>query len=216
MFEREIRDAQVVKRWGIVRTIRDQTIADHQHMVTVYTNDLCVFLRVDPLLHLAALQYAMWHDTKDEIFSGDMPGPSKRAMVVDRAAWDKKADEYSNRTFGAMYARMGVALSSVDMNRVKAIVKCADWLDAACEMGIEKQLGNCNVEVHLIRNTRKCLESATLLCNVMGKREWINDLKHRLTKAVKDATHGQSLGPVIADPEEYAIAVSLGLLPPAS
>ncbi len=217
MFEREIRDASFVTRWGIARTLRQQSIADHQFMVAVYANDICCKLGVDMVLHLDVLQHALWHDTEEEIFSGDMPGPSKRAMVSDKATWAKRLSEWCAQTFGAFHiVRNGMGGSLIHQTSVKYIVKAADWLDAACEMATEKQLGNQNVEVHIVRNTDMCCKAIRDMCQYLGKQEYADELQRQVRNAVKQAAHGQSLGPVIADPAEYQIAVDLGLITPAS
>lgn len=145
MFEREIRDASFVKRWAIVRTLRDQSIADHTFHVAMYTNDICVTLNVPPLLHLRALQYALWHDVRDEIFTGDWPGPAKRALTPtpgDRKRLGDKVAEWTKRVFGSLVNRAG---EGEGMDLIRAITKVADEMDAACELGTELQLGNSNV-----------------------------------------------------------------------
>lgn len=162
-FEREIRDASFVKRWAIVRTIRDQSISDHTFFVAMYTNDICIALNVHPLIHLRALQYALWHDLRDEIFTGDWPGPAKRALAPtakERAGLTARVEEWAKRVFGSLVNRSG---AGEDMEFIKAIVKVADNLDAACEMATELQLGNSNAAPLLDQQTDLVNKSCKVL-----------------------------------------------------
>lgn len=203
MFEREIRDGAFIPRWQIVRTLRTQSIAEHSYHVAMYVNEICVFLKIDPDTHRRTLQYALWHDLRDEIISGDMPGPAKRRLVKDREHWDNTADEMATSIFGFHQNRMGMHTSAAQQLMIKAIVKVADWLDAACEMAGEAQLGNRNVAHHVSGNTESCVEAAKFLCNMIGTAH--EGFVHVLRKAVSDAGSTFSRGPLIS-PTERSIA----------
>jgi len=80
MFDMITRGLSDVKRWGIVRTIRSQSVAEHQYFVGVWTPQLLRFVNVeDPALILQALEYALHHDDP-EIVSGDVPTPLKKRL----------------------------------------------------------------------------------------------------------------------------------------
>jgi 5'-deoxynucleotidase YfbR-like HD superfamily hydrolase len=170
MFERELRDGMTVKRWGIVRTIKDQSVAEHSHMVSLYTNDIASHFGYEPELHLLCLQYALWHDVKDEIISGDFPGPAKRALVKDRDLWDKRLNDAAHKIFGENRHREGHTGVALEANIVKLTVKVADWLDAAMFCMDERQFGNLNVQSHVEYNSQQCLESAELLISMLHNR----------------------------------------------
>lgn len=144
MLERELREMTHVPRWGIVRTIRQQFLSDHTAMVAVYANDLAVYLGLDLEDIGIILQLALWHDFKEEIFSGDITGPCKRAGMNNeaRSTWDRALHGMASRVFSSMGTRDGSEWAK-PLHHV--IVKLADMLDECSEMGIEISMGNRNV-----------------------------------------------------------------------
>lgn len=221
MFEREITDGRFVNRWSIVRRLREQSIAEHSHLVTVYANDIATYLGLPVEIRLAVALYAPWHDIADEIFTGDAPGPNKRAlfdaMGADaEAAHRAKLREWRDRTFPDFDKRTGFPLlrDVNDTMTVKLVVKTADWLEAAVAMGTEFQMGNQCTKRHVIPNMIGAVETAHKLCDHLrvGKNYGdevpftlsADDAKRRdLIRALETATYasmdGQSLGPWIAE-----------------
>ncbi len=69
-----------VKRWHIVHTIRDQSIAEHQYLVTVVAMELfsrmAGKLGLDESAWLPLIVGAMFHDAP-EVRYGDFPSPAK-------------------------------------------------------------------------------------------------------------------------------------------
>lgn len=210
MFEREILDSMFVKRWGIVRTLVPQSIAEHTFVVTHYANDICSLLDLDPATHLAVLQYAMWHDM-DECFTGDMPGPNKRGLLEAagggaKALWDAKLKEWAKRTFSNLYFRSGghASHSNHEAAMVKAVVKCADWLESSTRMATESQMGNgCTIR-HIEPNMNGAIEAARDVIFARFGKEYNETgakvyrvLIDAIKKAVEDAQTGQSVGPWI-------------------
>lgn len=138
MFEYEIRELSTVKRWSIVRTIGDQSVAEHSFNTAMYANDLCLLIGMTPEEHLAVLKYAMWHDM-EEIYTGDIPGPAKKKIVHKDfkdvvAVWIRK-------TFNALRNRRG---PTDELG--KHIVKIADMMDSAFELTTESLMGNMRVD----------------------------------------------------------------------
>jgi hypothetical protein len=75
--------ASSVKRWHIVDTARDQTLAEHQWNVTMISLELCDVLEFKswrPLVTILALE----HDI-EEVCLGDIPSPAKPDKI-----WEKK------------------------------------------------------------------------------------------------------------------------------
>lgn len=157
MFEREIRDASFVKRWSIVRTLRDQSIAEHQYFVAMYANDIASAIDLPMMMHVSLLQQCLWHDLEDEIFTGDIPGPAKRALQPDRESFKGKCREWTQKVFGVIGHRNGSGHRDSEQNVITAILKAADELDAACEMATEAQLGNRNCEIRILPPLRRGL-----------------------------------------------------------
>lgn len=72
---------QHVKRWHIVNTIKEQTVADHSWAVSLIAMD--VLKRAgDEHFAAQATLYATVHDL-DEVFVGDIPTPAKQALGLE-------------------------------------------------------------------------------------------------------------------------------------
>lgn len=217
MFEREIIDGQFVKRWGIVRLLREQSISEHSHLVTIYANDVATYLNLPLNIRLSVALYAPWHDLCDEIFTGDLPGPNKRALLTAeaRTRWDEITDTWAKRTFPNIMQRAGRDLLADDKARkiVKLVVKVADWLEAATAMATETQMGNGCTKRHIVPNMLGAIETAHELCNLLhigrdygsevpltkSAADSIRDgLIRAIEGAVDAALNSQSAGPWIA------------------
>jgi 5'-deoxynucleotidase len=195
MFERELRDLSFVKRWSIVRTIRSQSVAEHTFFVAMYANDICAALGVDESIHLAVLQKALWHDV-DEIFTGDIPGPAKRALCSDRESLTAKLKEWKLKVFGILGHREGVAVTDIEHNIIHTILKAADELDAACEMATELQLGNNNVQERVIPPLERGLTHLDLLKDLLKVPEdRFKILRASYAAAPANCEVGSSKGP---------------------
>lgn len=148
MLEREIREMAYTPRWSIVRTQRQQYLAEHTYFVCMYANDIAVYLNLAPHEVGALLQMCLWHDV-EEIFSGDIPGPCKRAGMGDhRKLWDGKLRYWLNKVFSKLDRRDGSHnhCSPDRVALIEAILKLADMIDECCEMGSEIQMGNATVK----------------------------------------------------------------------
>lgn len=110
---------QHVPRWGIIPTIRRQSVAEHSHGVAV----VCIWL-LDKMTHskeytpAAVLRYAIEHD-KWESVTGDTPAVAKQRGIVE----DKSPK--------AAIAR-----------NTRLIVKLADYLEALQFLVTEMAMGN--------------------------------------------------------------------------
>lgn len=150
VLERELREICHVPRWGIVRTNRRQYLAEHTCMVTLYANDIGVYLGLAGHELACLLQRALWHDM-EEILTTDVTGPFKRAAMDDvaRKQWDVTGSKMLDRVFHKRDTRDGSARHYVSSERcdlIDAIVKLADMIDECSEMGIEISMGNQNVK----------------------------------------------------------------------
>lgn len=199
MFERELRDLSFITRWSIVRTI-----ADHSFYVALYTNDICHLLDLPAEIRLAALQYALWHDV-DEIFTGDMPGPNKRALLRSEdslANWKRQIKEWTTKVFPSFHQRSGGHDAHIAI--IKAVVKVADWMDAAIFMATEAQMGNRVAETHVPFDSGYAMSEANKLCDLLSLPEAMerNNPRFVLTEAIRqavlDAGTGMSRAPKIA------------------
>lgn len=73
-----------VPRWAIIRTIKQQNVAEHSYYVAIYAKEIAEFVNLDkdevPLL----VWVALLHDA-EEMVTGDIPTPSKeRHLHIQR------------------------------------------------------------------------------------------------------------------------------------
>jgi len=116
-----------VKRWHIVQTSREQTLAEHSFAVAVIAGSLAAAMRWPELLHdsgkLKLLQWSLAHDII-EVRTGDMPTPFKRDLeaVGGKGIVEKAEDRVDSDTMGAY--------RSVKGTDIETIVKLADQIEA--------------------------------------------------------------------------------------
>lgn len=116
-----------VKRWHIVQTSREQTLAEHSFAVAVIAGSLAAAMRWSDLLHdsgkLKLLQWSLAHDII-EVRTGDMPTPFKRDLeaVGGKGIVDKAEDRVDSETMSAYRKIRGTEIES--------IVKLADQIEA--------------------------------------------------------------------------------------
>lgn len=216
VFERELIDSCYVQRWSIVRTLMPQSIAEHTFLVAHYANDIGVFLGITKPLQGRLLQKALWHDAKDEIFTGDLPGPNKRGLLDSigpdaKKAWGTKLAEWSHRVFFNLVNREGGLSTDPGGEFIELILKTADWLEAATRMATETQMGNKCAERHIVPNMNGAIETAKKLCEMYcgeeakeGTATWryFTHLQNMIGNAVFVAQYGQSAGPWITREDE--------------
>lgn len=116
-----------VRRWHIVQTSREQTLAEHSFAVAVIAGSLAAAVRWPGLMHdthqLRLLQWSLSHDLI-EVRTGDMPTPFKRALeAVAGPGVVEKAEDHMDRDHSGAYRL-------VRGTEVEMIVKLADQIEA--------------------------------------------------------------------------------------
>lgn len=116
-----------VKRWHIVQTRREQTVAEHAFATSVIAGSLAAAMRWKGLMQhteqLKLLQWALSHDIL-EAKTGDMPTPFKRALeAVGGAGIVEKAEDLVDRETAGAYR-------FIKGTEVEMIVKLADQMEA--------------------------------------------------------------------------------------
>jgi 5'-deoxynucleotidase YfbR-like HD superfamily hydrolase len=147
-FAAAFRDMSYVPRWGILRSIRKQSVAEHSYYVALYADQLATLIQWEGDT-AALLQYALLHDI-DETITGDIPGPVKRAAFDKTKMWDKIRDTMARR-FGAI----NVFRLNNPLPEIKAIVAVADSIDEISYLIEETILGNKWVKVVLSEAIRR-------------------------------------------------------------
>ena len=104
---------QDIKRWTVVSTTRQQSVAEHTCTVFFLTIEIATRLGVPfNSLQMAGIgMRAMLHDI-DEIFTGDIPTPAKRRM--------------NRKARNSLHV---IADQQVASEQAKLIVKMADWIE---------------------------------------------------------------------------------------
>lgn len=116
-----------VRRWHIVQTSREQTLAEHSFAVAVIAGSLAAAMQYKGLMHdrlrLQLLQHALSHDLI-EVRTGDMPTPFKRFLEKAGGVGivDKAEDLVDSDHTGAMRQVAG--------SEIETIVKLADLIEA--------------------------------------------------------------------------------------
>lgn len=72
-----VRRMMHTKRWGIINTTRQQSVAEHTCGVAILADRLATDAGLSPTDHLALLRHVLYHDAF-EVVTGDLPGSLKR------------------------------------------------------------------------------------------------------------------------------------------
>ena len=140
MFAPELRTAGIVPRWSIMVTTAKDYVAGHSYFVTLYAHQIAKLIEWDgPLDKL--LFSALMHDTVEEIFTGDIPGPVKHNIIHP----DNSRNYVRQMARASMPAILDYTEAIDDSTwggEIKAIISVADKLDALLFLISEKRLGN--------------------------------------------------------------------------
>ena len=137
MFDRELRDLTFVQRWGILRRSRAQNVPEHSYYVALYAIETARFIEWEGDM-ARMMHHALAHDIP-EVWTGDVPGPSKR-QIVDRQllfAFEEDRMRCILPTHAGAYGETDP--------EIKAIVAFADVLEAVLYLADEFNMGNRSV-----------------------------------------------------------------------
>jgi len=127
----------IVKRWGIIRTINTQSVAEHCFNVQRICIAMAPWFKLEILELFALSQGALHHDDLEAI-TGDLPSPAKDYIAKREGGIDTDA--------GVWYDRLP--------DDLKEIIKLADLMEAFHFLCIEMKMGNRYVVRHR-RNLRQ-------------------------------------------------------------
>lgn len=135
--------ASHVKRWHIVQTANQQSLAEHTYNVTVIAGSLAAGMRWPGLLHdserLKLVMWAMNHDLI-EVRTGDMPTPFKRAL--EEEGGKKALEDAEDRIDSDQAAKARM----VKGTPIEMIVKLSDQIEAVWWLA-DNGLGQHAIEV---------------------------------------------------------------------
>lgn len=78
----DVMRAMSVKRFHIVETVRNQTLAEHLFIVSMIGVAICEGMNVEPDIYHKVSWYGLNHDIH-EIIEGDIPTPTKEKWGID-------------------------------------------------------------------------------------------------------------------------------------
>ena len=136
-----------ISRWSLMRSVRNENVAEHSYHVSVLAHALAVISRdvfgksVDPGRVAAA---ALYHDMP-EILTGDLPTPIKYHDSEIKSAYKRIEREAAERLLGYLSDDIRKGISEAVLNsdaEIDRIVRAADKLDAYIKCIEEKNAGN--------------------------------------------------------------------------
>jgi 5'-deoxynucleotidase YfbR-like HD superfamily hydrolase len=161
--EKYSRNMDNITRFSLERTLRKETLAGHSWWVSFFTMSMINDIKnIDKSLiveqfELDCIKYAIIHDFKDEIFTGDLDHNLKYNEFNGRKI-RKCVELYGKKALETNYGEKNVVeFSQTDIGVIKDFVKVADWLALIKEVVAEISLGN--------KNSIKILDYAFLKMN---------------------------------------------------
>jgi 5'-deoxynucleotidase len=125
-----------VTRWHMVRTNRDQTLAEHLYLVTMYAQEIAdrVLKNYTDEDKLNLVLWCLEHDTP-EILTGDIPTPAKRRLQESLKDGEvDRLEELENSIASENYRN---AKENVKGTRLEIITKLADLIDGIVFISVE-------------------------------------------------------------------------------
>lgn len=173
VFDRSIRDAETIERFGTVRMHRRGTMGAHSHRVAIYADQIATLIdwRGD---RASLLRWALWHDM-DEVITGDLPGPVKRKAIEPGKYRTFIAEEMARRFPGGEY--MSPGNRNAETIEIEMVVKIADMVDELLTLECDIRMGNSDLD-SIVKNTSARLfgyikksamsqDRATVLCRAI-------------------------------------------------
>ena len=177
-FGQELRVISDVPRWGIVRTLGRQCVAEHSYFVAFYTSQICRFLKINTNTTIECVNYALWHD-QDEAATGDIPGVAKRYILNET-----KYREFLQKSKDLLFGGDG-PISSSEATRL--IVKLADVVDECFFMAGEYRLGNVSGPEQILDRSLHILDRTITKLSAFYPKELCSSLSEVLWDEINRA-----------------------------
>ena len=156
-----------IKRWQLMRSVRDENIMEHSHSVAVLTHALCAIengVFGGNVNTETAVFYALYHEVS-EVMTGDLPTPVKyfnnsihgEYEKLEILAVEKISDTLPKEMKGEIYPYLQADKSSNEYRFVKAADKLSAYLKCLEELRsgnnefvqAEKSVGNALRDMNL-------------------------------------------------------------------
>jgi len=122
-----------VTRWQIVRTARQQTLAEHLYLVTMLSLEIAELINLGPLPDNEKIKLMNWslnHDVP-EVITGDVATPMKKMI---KSKCNEDPFDILDRQ---MYEVYGDAKDAISGTYIEAVVKLADIMDGIVFLSTE-------------------------------------------------------------------------------
>jgi len=119
-----------VHRWQIVKTQRQQSVAEHSFQVALITSKLCDKFGVAEAVRCKAVWHALVHDLP-EVLTGDLSTPLKR--MLGPGAMSKLKDFENSLLVADRPVDLG---DSLEAQTIQEIVKVADLIEAVAFLNL--------------------------------------------------------------------------------
>ncbi|MBQ7370075.1 MAG: 5'-deoxynucleotidase [Clostridia bacterium] len=137
-----------IKRWQLMRSVRDENIMEHSQSVTMLAHALATLRnekfggKVDVL---KTVLYALYHETS-EVMTGDLPTPIKYYNMSIHGAYKDLEKSACEKMVGMLPEEMKNSIAPFvladEMSEEYALVKAADRLSAYIKCLEELRSGN--------------------------------------------------------------------------
>jgi len=114
-----------VNRWQIVRTARQQTLAEHLYLVTMLSLEIADLISLEEITNedkIALMDWSLNHDVP-EVITGDIATPMKKMI---RSMCPEDPFDILERQLSEKYS---MAKDAVTGNYLESVVKMADIMD---------------------------------------------------------------------------------------
>lgn len=133
-----------IKRWQLMRSVRDENIMEHSHSVAVLTHALCAIENAvfgGSVNTEKAVFYALYHEVS-EVMTGDLPTPVKyfnnsihgEYEKLERLAVEKIADCLPEEMRGELYPFLQADKATEEYRFVKAADKLSAYIKCLEEL----------------------------------------------------------------------------------
>lgn len=148
-------------RWNGLRLIKNESVAQHSWLVTLFAKLICEGLGVESLLKLIILEDCLLHDG-DEIWDHDV-NYNVKYNVYNGKEIRVLLDSFKNFMFEknedlSFLQQKPKTQENIDMVFVKMIVKICDWMSCVYYIGKEVEMGNKFVEDRLVESIARMAE----------------------------------------------------------
>lgn len=145
-----------IRRWSLMRSVRDENILEHTAQVALFTHALCTIeneqfggaVNVEK-----AVLYALYHESS-EVLTGDLPTPIKYSNGTIESSYHALEDRAVDRLLSllppSMQESYALVMKTEDSIEYR-LMKCADKLSAYVKCLEELRSGN--VEFRMAKDT---------------------------------------------------------------